>query len=201
MTVGGRVCGPARSPFGRHPHPCSQARRSSPGSASSIHRSTRGGRGPNEEDRHHEHQGHPSAPSRPGLAAGRGRGGRERERRDSIERSGARAGGGSVKAIAVCCSAQMFDADRHCDLLKKLDSRGKTPRLTTLDIGATVFVWSALRQAARRGCGVLLISSDLDELFDVSHRMVVMLSGCIVAEFVPPHDIASVGRAMIGASA
>ena len=70
-----------------------------------------------------------------------------------------------------------------------------------LDIGATAFVWSALRQAAGRGCGVLLISSDLDELFDVSHRLVVMLSGRIVAEFVPPYDIAAVGRAMTGASA
>ena len=70
-----------------------------------------------------------------------------------------------------------------------------------LDIGATAFVWSALREAAGRGCGVLLISSDLDELFDVSHRLVVMLSGRIVAEFVPPYDIAAVGRAMTGASA
>ena len=70
-----------------------------------------------------------------------------------------------------------------------------------LDIGATAFVWSALREAAGRGCGVLLISSDLDELFDISHRLVVMLSGRIVAEFVPPYDIAAVGRAMTGASA
>ena len=70
-----------------------------------------------------------------------------------------------------------------------------------LDIGATAFVWSALREAAGRGCGVLLISSDLDELFDISHRLVVMLSGRVVAEFAPPYDIAAVGRAMTGASA
>ena len=70
-----------------------------------------------------------------------------------------------------------------------------------LDIGATAFVWSALREAAGQGCGVLLISSDLDELFDISHRLVVMLSGRIVAEYVPPYDIAAVGRAMTGASA
>ena len=48
---------------------------------------------------------------------------------------------------------------------------------------------------------MLLISSDLDELFDIGHRLVVMLSGRIVAEFVPPYDIAAVGRAMTGASA
>ncbi len=69
-----------------------------------------------------------------------------------------------------------------------------------LDVGATAFVWSALREAADRGCGVLLISSDLDELFDASNRLAVMLSGQIVGEFTPPYDLAAVGRAMTGAS-
>ncbi len=69
-----------------------------------------------------------------------------------------------------------------------------------LDIGATAFVWSALRDAAGQGCGVLLISSDLDELFDVSDRLLVMLSGRIAGNFSPPYDLAAVGRAMTGAS-
>ncbi len=55
-----------------------------------------------------------------------------------------------------------------------------------LDVGATAFVWKSLRDATARGCGVLLISSDLDELFDISDRLVVMLSGRIAAEFRPP---------------
>ena len=42
---------------------------------------------------------------------------------------------------------------------------------------------ASLREARARGCGVLLISSDLDELFDISDRLVVMLSGRIVGEF------------------
>ena len=70
-----------------------------------------------------------------------------------------------------------------------------------LDVGAAAFVWSALRAAAARGCGVLLISSDLDELFDVADRLLVMLSGRIVGEFAPPYDIGAVGRAMTDASA
>ena len=70
-----------------------------------------------------------------------------------------------------------------------------------LDIGATAFVWSTLRTARERGCGVLLISSDLDELFEVSDRILVMLSGRIVEEFEPPYDLAAAGRAMIGAAA
>ncbi len=70
-----------------------------------------------------------------------------------------------------------------------------------LDIRATAFVWQALRSARERGCGVLLISSDLDELFDVADRVLVMLSGRIVAEHVPPYDLAAVGRAMTGLAA
>ena len=69
-----------------------------------------------------------------------------------------------------------------------------------LDVGAAEFVWSALRAAAARGCGVLLISSDLDELFDVSHRVLVMLTGRIAGEFTPPYDIGAVGRALTGAT-
>ncbi len=68
-----------------------------------------------------------------------------------------------------------------------------------LDVGATAFVWRALREARARGCGILLISSDLDELFDISDRLVVMLSGRIAGEFTPPYRLAEVGVAMTGA--
>ncbi len=67
-----------------------------------------------------------------------------------------------------------------------------------LDVGATAFVWRALREARGRGCGVLLISSDLDELFDISDRIVVMLSGRIAGEFAPPYSLDAIGRAMTG---
>jgi general nucleoside transport system ATP-binding protein len=68
-----------------------------------------------------------------------------------------------------------------------------------LDVGATAFVWKSLRDATVRGCGVLLISSDLDELFDISARLVVMLSGRVAAEFRPPFRLSDVGAAMTGA--
>lgn len=68
-----------------------------------------------------------------------------------------------------------------------------------LDVGATAFVWRALREARARGCGILLISSDLDELFDISDRVVVMLSGRINGEFRPPYHLGDVGAAMTGA--
>jgi ABC-type uncharacterized transport system ATPase subunit len=68
-----------------------------------------------------------------------------------------------------------------------------------LDVGATAFVWRALREARARGCGILLISSDLDELFDISDRVIVMLSGRISGEFRPPYHLGDVGAAMTGA--
>lgn len=68
-----------------------------------------------------------------------------------------------------------------------------------LDVGATAFVWRSLREARARGCGILLISSDLDELFDISDRVVVMLSGRINGEFAPPYHLGDVGSAMTGA--
>ena len=70
-----------------------------------------------------------------------------------------------------------------------------------LDIGASAFVRTALRNAVAEGCGILFISSDLDELFEVSDRILVMLSGRIVEELKPPYDLASAGRAMMGGTA
>lgn len=69
-----------------------------------------------------------------------------------------------------------------------------------LDVGATAFVWRALREARARGCGILVISSDLDELFDISDRVVVMLSGRINGEFHAPYHLGEVGAAMTGAA-
>lgn len=67
-----------------------------------------------------------------------------------------------------------------------------------LDLGATAFVWQAMRQARARGLGLILISSDLDELFDISDRLVVLQGGRVAGRFAPPYDLAAVGAAMVG---
>jgi simple sugar transport system ATP-binding protein len=54
-----------------------------------------------------------------------------------------------------------------------------------LDIGATEFVRSKLVEARDRGCAVLLISADLDEIRSLSDRIAVMYEGRIVAERTP----------------
>ncbi|MYH96711.1 MAG: ATP-binding cassette domain-containing protein [Acidimicrobiia bacterium] len=68
-----------------------------------------------------------------------------------------------------------------------------------LDFSATNFVRRSLRELRDGGAGVLLISSDLDELFELSDRLLVIYGGRIVASFEAPYDRAAVGDAMTGA--
>lgn len=69
-----------------------------------------------------------------------------------------------------------------------------------LDFNATQYVWAALRRLKRDGASILLVSSDLDELFNLSDRVKVMRGGRLVAEFAPPFDIQTIGDSMIGAT-
>jgi ABC-type uncharacterized transport system ATPase subunit len=51
-----------------------------------------------------------------------------------------------------------------------------------LDVGAVEAVYGQIRAACERGAGVLLISSELDELLSVAHRVVVLYRGRITGE-------------------
>jgi general nucleoside transport system ATP-binding protein len=51
-----------------------------------------------------------------------------------------------------------------------------------VDLGAVARIHDQLRDAARSGAGILVISADLDELLALCHRVVVMLRGRIVGE-------------------
>jgi simple sugar transport system ATP-binding protein len=102
----------------------------------------------------------------------------------TAQKAGSLSGGNAQKVIL----AREIDDEARL-ILAAQPTRG-------LDIGATAFVWRALRAARDRGCAVLLVSSDLDELFDISDRIVVMLSGGVAGEFSPPYDIARVGATM-----
>jgi ABC-type uncharacterized transport system ATPase subunit len=105
----------------------------------------------------------------------------------STQKAGSLSGGNAQKVIL----AREVDPDAKV-IIAAQPTRG-------LDIGATAFVWQSLRAARDRGAAILLISSDLDELFDISDRVVVMLSGKVAGEFTAPYDIQSVGSAMTGA--
>jgi simple sugar transport system ATP-binding protein len=69
-----------------------------------------------------------------------------------------------------------------------------------LDVHSAQAVRARLRAGAAEGVAILLVSEDLDELFDLSDRVVVLNHGRIAREF-EPHEFTpeSVGAAMIGA--
>jgi simple sugar transport system ATP-binding protein len=71
-----------------------------------------------------------------------------------------------------------------------------------LDAQSTLAAHRALLQARERGAGVLLISEDLEELFALSDRLVVMYAGRMVGRFRPEEtDSYAVGRLMTGSEA
>lgn len=71
-----------------------------------------------------------------------------------------------------------------------------------LDVGAVETVYGHIRSACKRGAGVLLISSELDELIAVSHRIAVIYRGRIMGELpAMPSNREQIGALMSGNSA
>ena len=68
-----------------------------------------------------------------------------------------------------------------------------------LDLGAVAEIRSRLLEARDRGAAVLLISTDLDEIFALSDRIVVMSEGRAVHEVaIADADLGTIGRHMAG---
>ncbi len=68
-----------------------------------------------------------------------------------------------------------------------------------LDVGAMEYVHQAMLNEKERGAGVLLISDDLDEIFLLSDRIVVMYEGRIMGETESKHaDRETIGLWMSG---
>ncbi len=97
-------------------------------------------------------------------------------------------GGNQQKAIIA------READREHKLLIAVQpTRG-------LDVGAIEFVHNLLVQQRDRGCAVLLVSLDLDEVMSVADRILVMYEGRIVGEFDPETaTVEQLGLYMAGA--
>ncbi len=69
-----------------------------------------------------------------------------------------------------------------------------------LDVQSTIAVHKALIQARENRAGVLLISEDLDELFTLSDRLIVLFKGQIVGSFKPAETtMYKIGHLMTGA--
>jgi ABC-type sugar transport system ATPase subunit len=86
---------------------------------------------------------------------------------------GSLSGGNQQKAILARWVA------RHGDILI-LDepTRG-------IDVGAKQEIYIKLRQLSKEGISILLISSEVDEILGVAHRILVMRNGGISAELSP----------------
>jgi general nucleoside transport system ATP-binding protein len=71
-----------------------------------------------------------------------------------------------------------------------------------LDVGATQFVRELLSDRRAAGCGILLISVDLDEIRALSDRILVLYEGAIVLERAGSDaDVTELGLAMAGVRA
>jgi len=73
-----------------------------------------------------------------------------------------------------------------------------------LDVGSIEYIHERLLAAREEGDGVLIVSSELDEIISLSDRILVMFEGRIVAEFDTtkyPADRNAIGLAMAGAAA
>lgn len=110
-------------------------------------------------------------------------------RYQSIDQQAGELSGGNVQRLIL--SRELSDGVRL--LVAAQPTRG-------LDIAATDFVRTTLRELRDSDGGVVVISSDLDELFELSDRLVVILGGRIVGEFRPPFDVGPIGAAMVGAA-
>jgi len=67
-----------------------------------------------------------------------------------------------------------------------------------LDVGAAEFVHERLRAQRRRGAGVLLISTELEEVLALADRVAVLYSGRIVGEVPPTASPTTLGLLMGG---
>jgi simple sugar transport system ATP-binding protein len=67
-----------------------------------------------------------------------------------------------------------------------------------LDVSAAAYLRQTIIEARDSGIAVLFISEELDEIIEISDRVVVMYEGRINAEFEGEIDRAAVGRAMGG---
>jgi ABC-type uncharacterized transport system ATPase subunit len=68
-----------------------------------------------------------------------------------------------------------------------------------LDFAAVSEIRSQIMQARNRGAAVLLVSEDLDELFELADRILVMFDGRLVYETrTPDADLSVIGQHMAG---
>ena len=103
--------------------------------------------------------------------------------------------GGNIQKILIARALALGAHTGTALLLAHNPSRG-------LDIRTAVFARRCLVEASRGGAGVLLVSSDLDELLQLADRILVMFGGAVVADLpAEVFDPYRIGRLMAGGKA
>jgi simple sugar transport system ATP-binding protein len=73
-----------------------------------------------------------------------------------------------------------------------------------VDVRSSRMIRDTIKAAARRAAGVLLVSSEMQELLDLSDRILVLLRGGVVGEFrrdaEGKFDVVRIGQLMTGAA-
>ena len=68
-----------------------------------------------------------------------------------------------------------------------------------VDIGAAEYIHERLLEQRRNGAAILLISEDLDEIMQLSDRIIVILEGEVMGEMTRADaDVRSIGLLMSG---
>ena len=70
-----------------------------------------------------------------------------------------------------------------------------------LDVGAIEFVWRQILDQKARGNAVLLISAELEEIYELSDRILTIYEGRITGEYAPDAPAEEIGIGMTGARA
>jgi len=112
-----------------------------------------------------------------------------------------------VRARSVGVEAATLSGGNQQKLLLARELDGE-PRLLVaaqptrgLDVGAIEFVWRRILEQKARGCAVLLISAELEEIYELSDRIVTMYEGRITGEYPPTAPPEELGIGMTGGRA
>ncbi|MFP4443576.1 MAG: ATP-binding cassette domain-containing protein [Spirochaetia bacterium] len=69
-----------------------------------------------------------------------------------------------------------------------------------LDVNSRTLVFSEIRHAARKGQGVIILSSDIDEVIDICSRVLIVYEGTVIGDIVPSRTDPDKTRRLIARS-
>jgi len=113
---------------------------------------------------------------------------------DATRLAGELSGGNQQKIVIARALDRLREPGKKAAAILAQPTRG-------VDVGAAAVIHQAIGTAAAAGIAVLVLSADLAELRRLSHRIVVMRRGKIVASLPRDASETEIGRAMLGVAA